>query len=608
MKKLFILFALFTMGITIVLWAQKKIQKVTPLEELYSKIDTQVMPLSDKKPIIGISLGYSPKKNSVNTAYVESVLKNGGIPYLIPVTDNVETLHQIITMLDGLVMTGGEDIAPSYYDSEPHAKLEEVNPERDLYDLTLLKLAMDRNIPILGICRGLQLINVAMGGTLYQDIPSEFPSTIDHRLKDSEELPKHPISIIPNSQINKIFDTTEMVVNSNHHQGIKQVASGLKVTAWSSDKLPEVIEAYPIRPILAVQFHPEIPAAKGDEQMALLFRFLVKKAETFQMAKEIHGRILSVDTHTDTPMWFRGGYSIGLRKDNLVSIQKMEEGMLDAQFLAAFLAQKERDDVSHQKAAEKCLNLLHSIHADIERHKDFCGIAVTEEDAWKLKKEGKKAFFIGIENGYGIGKDLKNIRKYKELGVNYITLCHSYDNDICHSSTHTEDANKGLTDFGKEVVQEMNRIGIIIDLSHASVGTFWDVMKLSKDPVIASHSGSKTCCYHNRNLTDEQLQALAKNGGVAQICILDSYLNKDPKAASVDDIIRHIDHIVQVAGIDHVGIGSDFDGGGGVPGCNGDNDMINITVKLLEKGYSEEDIRKIWGGNFFRVLNQVQEE
>lgn len=154
----------------------------------------------------------------------------------------------------------------------------------------------------------------------------------------------------------------------------------------------------------------------------------------------------------------------------------------------------------------------------------------------------------------------------------------------------------------------MNRAGIIIDLSHASEGTFWDVIKLSKDPVIASHSGSKTCCYHNRNLTDEQLLALAKNGGVVQICILDSYLNKDPKAASIDDIIRHIDHIVQVAGIDHVGIGSDFDGGGGVPGCNGDNDMINITVKLLEKGYSEEDIQKIWGGNFFRVLNLVQQE
>ena len=172
MKKLFILLALFAIGVTIVLWAQNKSHKVTPLENLYTKIDSLVIPISDKRPIIGISLGYNPKKNSVNTTYVESVLQNGGIPYLIPVTDNVETLHQIIAMLDGLVMTGGEDIAPSYYGSEPHIKLEEVNPERDLYELTLLKLAMDRNVPILGICRGLQLINVAMdsGTAMIQDI------------------------------------------------------------------------------------------------------------------------------------------------------------------------------------------------------------------------------------------------------------------------------------------------------------------------------------------------------------------------------------------------------------------------------------------------------
>ena len=152
----------------------------------------------------------------------------------------------------------------------------------------------------------------------------------------------------------------------------------------------------------------------------------------------------------------------------------------------------------------------------------------------------------------------------------------------------------------------MNRVGMMIDLSHASEGTFWDVIQLSTDPVIASHSGAKACCYHNRNLTDDQLRALAKNGGVAQVCIYKSYLNKNRNAASIEDVIRHIDHIVKVAGIDHVGIGSDFDGGGGVPGCMGDNDMINITVKLLERGYSEEDIRKIWGGNFFRVMNQVQ--
>jgi microsomal dipeptidase-like Zn-dependent dipeptidase len=146
---------------------------------------------------------------------------------------------------------------------------------------------------------------------------------------------------------------------------------------------------------------------------------------------------------------------------------------------------------------------------------------------------------------------------------------------------------------------------MMIDISHASEATFWDVIKYSKDPIFASHSSVMALCNHDRNLTDDQLRALAKNGGVIQICIYGGYLNNDEKVASVDDVVKHIDHAVKVAGIDHVGIGSDFDGGGGVLGCKGDNDLINITVKLIEKGYSEEDIRKIWGGNFFRVMNQV---
>ena len=283
----------------------------------------------------------------------------------------------------------------------------------------------------------------------------------------------------------------------------------------------------------------------------------------------------------------------------------MEEGKLDAQFLAVFLAQKERDEASSKKAVEKCHKMIEDVYADVAKYKDDCGIALTEEDARRLKAEGKKAFFIGIENGYGIGKDIKNVKKYKDMGVQYMTLSHSYDNDICSSSTNTEDASKGLTAFGREVVKEMNKVGMMIDISHVSESTFWDVMKLSKDPVFASHSSVKALCNSDRNLTDEQLRALAKNGGVIQICIYGGYLNKNPKAASVDDVVNHIDHAVKVAGIDHVGIGSDFDGGGGVLGCAGDNDMINITVKLIEKGYSEEDIRKIWGGNFFRVMNEV---
>lgn len=608
MKRRYLLLALLAMGTLGSVQAQRK--RVSPyapkLEQLYTQADDAQRPAVGEKPLIGISLGYSDKKNSVNNTYINSILKNGGVPYLIPVTDDVEVLRQIVAQLDGIVFTGGEDFAPAYYGKEEHEKLGEVNVTRDTYDLTLLKLATDRNIPTLGICRGLQLINVGMGGTLYQDLPAEKPSDINHRQEEEGTVPTHSVSVVEGSVMHNIFGKQEIQVNTFHHQAIDKLAPGLKIVGWSNDSVPELIEAYPHRQILGTQFHPEIFTAAGDALMGKLFKFLVNKADTFKMAKDIHTRILSVDTHTDTPLWFtRGNFSVGMRKSNQVSIQKMEEGKLDAQFLAAFLAQKELDEVSSQKAVEKCHKMIEGIYADVAKYKDECGIALTEEDARRLKAEGKKAFFIGIENGYAIGKDIKNVKKYKDMGVQYMTLSHSYDNDICNSSSNTADASKGLTAFGRKVVKEMNKVGMMIDVSHVSEGTFWDVIKLSKDPIFASHSSVRALCDHDRNLTDEQLRALAKNGGVIQICIYGGYLNKDTKTASVDDVVRHIDHAVKVAGIDHVGIGSDFDGGGGVLGCAGDNDMINITVKLIEKGYSEEDLRKIWGGNFFRVMNQV---
>ena len=608
MKRKYLLLALLAMGALGNVQAQRK--RVSPyapkLEQLYTQTDDAQRPAVGEKPLIGISLGYSDKKNSVNNTYINSVLMNGGVPYLIPVTEDVEVLRQIVAQLDGIIFTGGEDFAPAYYGKEEHEKLGEVNVTRDTYDLTLFKLATDRNIPTLGICRGLQLINVGMGGTLYQDLPAEKPSDINHRQQEEGTVPTHGVSVVEGSMMHQILGEKDIQVNTFHHQAIDKLAPGLKIVGWSNDSVPELIEAYPHRQIIGTQFHPEIFTANGDALMGKLFKFLVNKADTFKMAKDIHTRILSVDTHTDTPLWFtRGNFSVGMRKGNQVSIQKMEEGKLDAQFLAVFLAQKERDEASSKKAVEKCHKMIEDVYADVAKYKDDCGIALTEEDARRLKAEGKKAFFIGIENGYGIGKDIKNVKKYKDMGVQYMTLSHSYDNDICSSSTNTEDASKGLTAFGREVVKEMNKVGMMIDISHVSESTFWDVMKLSKDPVFASHSSVKALCNSDRNLTDEQLRALAKNGGVIQICIYGGYLNKNPKAASVDDVVNHIDHAVKVAGIDHVGIGSDFDGGGGVLGCAGDNDMINITVKLIEKGYSEEDIRKIWGGNFFRVMNEV---
>lgn len=605
-KCLFVL--LFALGCCQV-QAQKSKKNPLPeaLTQLNQKVDSESVPGTERRPLIGISTDVNPKRTAVNTAYVQAVILSGGIPYMIPVTDNVEVLRQIVSRLDGIVLTGGEDIQPAYYGELPHEKLEEISPARDTFDLMVLKMAADRNIPILGICRGLQLMNIAFGGTLYQDLPTQHPSAINHRQKEPGTTPTHPASIVKGSQLAEITGKEELQVNTFHHQAIRRLAPEFKVTAWAPDSVVEAIEAYPVRQMLGVQFHPEIFTAAGDTTMRKLFKFLINKADTFSLAKDIHSRILSIDTHTDTPLWFKDGYSVGLRKDNMVSIPKMEEGKLDAQFLAAFIWQGKRDDASSQKAVESTTRLIQSIYEEVEKYKDFCGIAITEEDLVRLKGEGKKAFFIGIENGYAIGKDLKNIEKYKQMGVNYITLCHSYDNDICHSSTHTEDASGGLTRFGREVVKEMNRLGIMVDVSHASEGTFWDAIKYSTQPIIASHSSARALCDHDRNLTDEQLRALAKNGGVVQLCLLDAYINKDSKAASVCDAAEHLDHMIKVAGIDHVGIGTDFDGGGGLKGCKGDNDLINLTVKMLEKGYTEEDLRKIWGGNLLRVMKQVQE-
>lgn len=256
------------------------------LVRLNQKVDSELIPGIKRFPLIGISTDISPKRTAVNTAYVQSVILSGGIPYMIPVTDNVEILRQIVSRLDGIVFTGGEDIQPMYYGDLPYEKLEEVSPARDTFDLMVLKMAADRNIPILGICRGLQLMNVAFGGTLYQDLPTQHPSSVNHRQKESGTTPTHPISIIKESKLAEITGQEVLQVNTFHHQAIRELAPGFKITAWAPDSIAEAIEAYPIRQMIGVQFHPEIFTAAGDTTMHKLFKFLVNKADTFNLAKK----------------------------------------------------------------------------------------------------------------------------------------------------------------------------------------------------------------------------------------------------------------------------------------------------------------------------------
>lgn len=369
-------------------------------------------------------------------------------------------------------------------------------------------------------------------------------------------------------------------------------------------------------------------------------------------ADRIHDAILSVDTHCDTPMrFFRGGFDPGVRNENgCVDFPRMKEGRLDAEFFAIFIGQGPRTPEAFATEHANTLATFDSIRASVERHNKLAGIALTPDEALKLKAEGRVAIFIGIENGYPIGTDLAKIRQYYDLGARYITLCHSSNNDICDSSTDKAGPeHNGLSAFGEEVVKEMNRSGMIVDVSHMSDESFYDVLAVTKAPVIASHSSCRALCESPRNLDDDMLQALKKNGGVIQICILSDYLRqREPnpeydekvkemrerwkaagtdlspeqqeqrwaeydalkrqyvKLATVEDAVNHIQHVVDVIGIDYVGIGSDFDGGGGIEGCTDVSMMKNITKELIRRGYSRDEIAKIWGGNFMRVMKEVQ--
>ena len=334
----------------------------------------------------------------------------------------------------------------------------------------------------------------------------------------------------------------------------------------------------------------------------------VAAAATFKKAKSLMQRILTIDTHNDEPCEYRHGASIGLRQKEIqCSLPKMEEGLVDAAFVVAYQGQGELDEESSAAAVRRCDNIIDQIYADAAQYSDHCGIARTEAEVRKLKAAGKKAIFIGIENGYGIGTNLANIKHFRDRGVSYITLCHTGDNAICHTaSSKSADSSLGLTPFGKEVIQEMNDCGMLIDVSHASDATFWDVYRESRAPFVCTHSGARAVFSYNRNITDEMLRAIAEKNGTIQVYFVDNFICWDEKLATIDTMMEHLFHCIKVAGIDHVGIGTDFDGGGGGPGLNGDNDMVNITVRLINAGYSDEDIAKLWGGNFMRVLSEVQ--
>lgn len=333
-------------------------------------------------------------------------------------------------------------------------------------------------------------------------------------------------------------------------------------------------------------------------------------------AEALHASMISLDSHTDAPLRWDEGLHFADDAKNCVNLPKMRRGGVDVQYVAAYVGSEYRHKgkekmrpLNAKTFAERRArteHLINLVEKEVAMNAEHVGIARNSADVRTLKAAGKKALMLGVENGLGIGYDLDYIDTLAAKGVTYITLCHVFDNQLCATSSNPRKKGAGLTDFGRKAVERMNRCGVLIDLSHAGEQTFYDVISLTDKPIVASHSGCRALCNHDRNLTDDQLRALAKNGGVIQIVAYAGFLAKPKSKANLSVFVDHIDHAVKVAGIDHVGIGTDFDGGGHIEGLMHSGDFINITMELMRRGYADEDIAKIMGGNWLRVLDQNQ--
>ena len=381
-----------------------------------------------------------------------------------------------------------------------------------------------------------------------------------------------------------------------------------------------------------------------------LFAQSVSDVQVSARAKRLHDRAIVVDTHDDTPqrLLFDKTFNIGMRnKDGHVDIPRMREGGLDALFFSIWVPSQ----ITGPPAVKRALDLIDSVREAVRTHPNDLMLANTAADIRRAAAEHKIAALMGMEGGHIIDDDLAVLRVYAALGVRYLTLTHFLNNNWADSSTD-KPAHNGLTAFGKDVVRELNRLGVIVDVSHVSDKTFYDVLEVTKAPVMASHSSSRAISHHPRNMTDDMMRALAKNGGVVMINYAAAFLSEEFRVASEkksgnivaamsamskkcggneactimenerieheammkgalpkamwDKIVEHIDHAVKVAGVDHVGLGSDFDGATMPIGMEDVSKLPRITDALLKKGYSEPDIEKILGGNILRVMEQVE--
>lgn len=571
----------------------KSFQLQAQLDAIYGHF-----PEAKPRPLIGISANTADIDLTLRRVYCDQIVRAGGVPVVLPPVDDAEVLINMLEGIDGLVLTGGADYNPLWYGEQPEKELHTINSTRDLPELLLTRLAFNRQIPILGICRGVQTMAIALGGNLVQDLKTP--------LKHSQDAPRseatHSVTITEGSTLYGLYGQ-ETFVNSFHHQAVKDCGSHLHVVATAPDGVIEAVESTEQKALMGVQWHPEWMGGEGLK----LFEWLTQRSREFKAAKALHHEILTLDSHCDTPMFFPQGVHFEQRDPKvLYDLHKMTDGKQDAVTMVAYLPQHPKpgelpEGMSPRRYAD---SIFDQIEAIVAHESDYVALARTPQQLYENKAMGKKSIMLGIENGLAIEDDIRNIAHFAQRGIVYITLCHNGDNAICDSARGTQ-THGGVSAFGEQVIGEMNRLGVMVDLSHGAETSFFDALSISQTPIVCSHSNSKALCDVPRNLTDAQLKALAQAGGVAQITLYHGFLRKEGEA-DIRDAMAHLNHAIDVMGIDHVGLGTDFDGDGGIKGLADASELINFTTALLRQRFSKADIKKIWGENWLRVMRQVQ--
>ena len=571
----------------------KSFQLQAQLDAIYGHF-----PEAKPRPLIGISANTADIDLTLRRVYCDQIVRAGGVPMVLPPVDDAEVLINMLEGIDGLVLTGGADYNPLWYGEQPEKELHTINSTRDLPELLLTRLAFNRQIPILGICRGVQTMAIALGGNLVQDLKTP--------LKHSQDAPRseatHSVTITEGSTLYALYGQ-ETFVNSFHHQAVKDCGSHLHVVATAPDGVIEAVESTEQKALMGVQWHPEWMGGEGLK----LFEWLTQHSREFKAAKVLHREILTLDSHCDTPMFFPQGVHFEQRDPKvLYDLHKMTDGKQDAVTMVAYLPQHPKhgelpEGMSPRQYAD---SIFDQIEAIVAHESDYVALAKTPQQLYENKAMGKKSIMLGIENGLAIEDDIRNIAHFAQRGIVYITLCHNGDNAICDSARGTQ-THGGVSAFGEQVIGEMNRLGVMVDLSHGAETSFFDALSISQTPIVCSHSNCKALCDVPRNLTDAQLKALAQAGGVAQITLYHGFLRKEGEA-DIRDAMAHLNHAIDVMGIDHVGLGTDFDGDGGIKGLADASELINFTTALLRQRFSKADIKKIWGENWLRVMRQVQ--